>query len=102
MVRKCRACEAGGIEPKLNLRKLLPRSMKVRAPPICVPNGECIGIAVAGRFNGSDRLSSLRRLMSMGCEEGQGYFFGRPMPAHAFETQFLAAREPAAEAGEAA
>ena len=30
-------------------------------------------------------------LVSMGCEEGPGYFFGRPMPASEFEAQFLAA-----------
>jgi predicted signal transduction protein with EAL and GGDEF domain len=28
-------------------------------------------------------------LVRMGCEEGQGYFFGRPMPARDFEAKFL-------------
>jgi len=30
-------------------------------------------------------------LLSLGCEEGQGYFFGRPMPAVDFEARFVPA-----------
>ena len=38
---------------------------------------------------GIENRATADLLVSMGCEEGQGYFFGRPMPADAFERQFL-------------
>jgi diguanylate cyclase (GGDEF)-like protein/PAS domain S-box-containing protein len=35
------------------------------------------------------------KLLSMGCEEGQGYFFGKPMPARDFENRLMVVREAA-------
>jgi EAL domain-containing protein (putative c-di-GMP-specific phosphodiesterase class I) len=53
-----------------------------------------LGLSVIAE--GIESRATVDVLMSMGCEEGQGYFFGRPMPAQAFEDQFLKVRESAA------
>ena len=55
-----------------------------------------LGISVIAE--GIENRATADLLISMGCEEGQGYFFGRPVPAQAFESQFLAAGETAADA----
>ena len=46
-----------------------------------------LGLTVVAE--GIENRATADFLVSMGCEEGQGYFFGRPMPAAAFETEFL-------------
>jgi EAL domain-containing protein (putative c-di-GMP-specific phosphodiesterase class I) len=53
-----------------------------------------LGLSVIAE--GIENRATADLLVSMGCEEGQGYFFGRPMPAQAFEEQFLKPAEPAA------
>ena len=47
-----------------------------------------LGLSVIAE--GIENRATADFLVSMGCEEGQGYFFGRPMPAADFEAQFLA------------
>jgi EAL domain-containing protein (putative c-di-GMP-specific phosphodiesterase class I) len=53
-----------------------------------------LGLSVIAE--GIENRATADLLMNMGCEEGQGYFFGRPMPAQSFADQFLTARAPAA------
>jgi diguanylate cyclase (GGDEF)-like protein/PAS domain S-box-containing protein len=48
-----------------------------------------LGLSVIAE--GIENRATADFLVSMGCEEGQGYFFGRPMPASDFEARFLAA-----------
>ena len=47
-----------------------------------------LGLTVVAE--GIENRATADFLVSMGCAEGQGYFFGRPMPADAFERQFWA------------
>lgn len=47
-----------------------------------------LGLSVIAE--GIENRATADFLASMGCEEGQGYFFGRPMPSSEFEDQFLA------------
>ncbi len=48
-----------------------------------------LGLSVIAE--GIESRATADYLISMGCEEGQGYFFGRPMPASDFEARFLVA-----------
>jgi diguanylate cyclase (GGDEF)-like protein len=49
-----------------------------------------LGLSVIAE--GIENQATADFLVTMGCEEGQGYCFGRPMPAADFERQFLTAR----------
>jgi EAL domain-containing protein (putative c-di-GMP-specific phosphodiesterase class I) len=47
-----------------------------------------LGLSVIAE--GIENRTTADLLASMGCEEGQGYFFGRPQPVSELEEQFLA------------
>jgi EAL domain-containing protein (putative c-di-GMP-specific phosphodiesterase class I) len=47
-----------------------------------------LGLTVVAE--GIENKATADFLVGMGCEEGQGYFFGRPMPAEEFGKKFLA------------
>ena len=49
--------------------------------------GKLLGLSIIAE--GIEDAATADLLESMGCEEGQGYYFGRPMPAAEFEQRFL-------------
>ena len=55
-----------------------------------------LGLTVVAE--GIENRATAAFLVSMGCEEGPGYFFGRPMPSEAFARTFLAAELEAVSA----
>ncbi|HEX5210968.1 MAG TPA: EAL domain-containing protein [Pseudolabrys sp.] len=54
--------------------------------------GRQLGLAVIAE--GVEDTATADLLMRLGCGEGQGYFYGRPMPAFDFEQRFLAPQQP--------
>ena len=60
-----------------------------------------LGLSVIAE--GIENRATADFLLSLGCEEGQGYFFGRPMPVADFESRFLPAIDhESSDAGRAA
>ena len=54
--------------------------------------GRLLGLSVIAE--GIENAATADLLRSMGCEEAQGYHFGRPMPATEFEQKFLRQNRP--------
>jgi len=58
--------------------------------------GKLLGLSVIAE--GIEDIATAELLVSMGCEEGQGFYFGPPMPAAEFEQRFMSgAVAPVAE-----
>ena len=49
--------------------------------------GKLLGLSIIAE--GIEDRETAELLMAKGCDEGQGYYFGRPMPATEFERRFL-------------
>jgi diguanylate cyclase (GGDEF)-like protein len=54
--------------------------------------GRQLGLVVIAE--GVENRSTADLLMKLGCGEGQGYYYGRPVPASDFENQFVSPQRP--------
>jgi EAL domain-containing protein (putative c-di-GMP-specific phosphodiesterase class I) len=85
------------------VRDLLTDSDDAAIVSSTIALGKQLGLSVIAE--GIENRATADLLITMGCEEGQGYFFGKPMPVSALEQQFLAAKpkaEKVLESGHAA
>ncbi len=72
---------------------LLPNSDDAAIVGSTIGLSKQLGLSVIAE--GIENQAAANLLASMGCEEGQGYLFGRPMPAASFATQQLRFEIPA-------
>jgi len=70
------------------VRELEPQTTDAAIVEATVRLSKLLGLVVTAE--GIEHRPILALLKTMGCEEGQGYYFGAPMPADQFERTFLA------------
>ena len=69
------------------VRKLSENSDDLAIVGATITLGKLLGLSVIAEGIEDEATADL--LSNRGCEEGQGYYFGRPMPAEEFERKFL-------------
>ena len=69
------------------VRKLRENSDDLAIVGATITLGKLLGLSVIAE--GIEDKATADLLSNRGCEEGQGYYFGRPMPAEEFERKFL-------------
>jgi diguanylate cyclase (GGDEF)-like protein/PAS domain S-box-containing protein len=74
------------------VRELKPGSNDAAIVESTISLSKQLGLSVIAE--GIEERSTIDLLTEMGCEEGQGYYFGRPMPAVRFEETFLSRAVP--------
>lgn len=75
------------------VRQLLNDSGDAAIVRATIDLGRSLGLSIIAE--GIEDLETANRLKGMGCDEGQGYHYGRPLPAPEFEQLFLARRSVA-------
>ncbi len=69
------------------VRKLEPGSPDAAIVASTISLGHALGLSVIAEGIETERACGILR--GMGCKEGQGYLFAKPLPVPAFEAQFL-------------
>ena len=79
------------------VRELRPGSSDAAIVESTIGLSKLLGLSVTAE--GIEQRATIDALKKMGCDEGQGYYFGRPMPAAEFERTFMATTVPSEVVG---